>query len=179
MCRRKVAILTEGDRAEWRQVIWGTCRSLRLNMTIQIGLERNVEVARCLGSTIGVFTYGADDASDFAHAARDVRESWLNTNRLSLGAPRRVDVHIDEIFEVFPVDDEGGITRSKRLPFRPRRSARKDSKALQIYTGSVRAAGIGLPDLLSRQFEERWTIGDLDIARVEQYFSRLGLGISP
>jgi uncharacterized damage-inducible protein DinB len=99
-----------------------------------------------------------------------------------------LDVHIDEIFEVFPVDDEGEIYevnaffRSDLLPL----SAEEIQKALQIYDWQREEllAGVEtLPkDLLSRQFEgQRWTIeGILEhIARVERwYFSRLGFEIS-
>ena len=81
---------------------------------IQIGLERNVE-GRTLAWALdypGVFTYGADDAEAILRMPREMLrfESWLN---LRTDYPwvrlEGLDVHIDEIFEVFPVDDEGEI----------------------------------------------------------------------
>lgn len=160
---------------------------------IQIGLERNVE-GRTLAWALdypGVFTYGADDAEAILRMPREMLrfESWLN---LRTDHPwvrlEGLDMHIDEIFEVFPVDDEGEIYevnaffRSDLLPL----SAEEIQKALQIYDWQREEllAGVEtLPkDLLSRQFEgQRWTIeGILEhIARVERwYFSRLGFEIS-
>ena len=81
---------------------------------IQIVLERNVE-GRTLAWALdypGVFTYGADDAEAILRMPREMLrfESWLN---LRTDYPwvrlEGLDVHIDEIFEVFPVDDEGEI----------------------------------------------------------------------
>ena len=160
---------------------------------IQIGLERNVE-GRTLAWALdypGVFTYGADDAEAILRMPREMLrfESWLN---LRTDYPwvrlEGLDVHIDEIFEVFPVDDEGEIYevnaffRSDLLPL----SAEEIQRALQIYNWQREEllAGVEtLPkDLLIRQFEgQRWTIeGILEhIARVERwYFSRLGFEIS-
>lgn len=160
---------------------------------IQIGLERNVE-GRTLAWALdypGVFTYGADDAEAILRMPREMLrfESWLN---LRTDYPwvrlEGLDVHIDEIFEVFPVDDEGEIYevnaffRSDLLPL----NEEEIQKALQIYDWQREEllAGVEtLPkDLLSRQFEgQRWTIeGILEhIARVERwYFSRLDFEIS-
>jgi len=145
---------------------------------IQIGLERNVE-GRTLAWALdypGVFTYGADDAEAILRMPREMLrfESWLN---LRTDYPwvrlEGLDVHIDEIFEVFPVDDEGEIYevnaffRSDLLPL----SAEEIQKALQIYDWQREEllAGVEtLPkDLLSGQFEgQRWTIeGSWSISR--------------
>jgi len=160
---------------------------------IQIGLENKVE-GRTLAWALdypGVFTYGADDAEALLRMPREMLrfESWLN---LRTDHPwvqlEGLDMHIDETFEVFPVDDEGEIYevnaffRSDLLPL----SAEEIQRALQIYNWQREEllAGVEtLPkDLLIRQFEgQRWTIeGILEhIARVERwYFSRLGFEIS-
>lgn len=160
---------------------------------IQIGLENKVE-GRTLAWALdypGVFTYGADDAEAIMRMPREMLrfESWLN---LRTDHPwvqlEGLDMHIDETFEVFPVDDEGEIYevnaffRSDLLPL----SAEEIQRALQIYNWQREEllAGVEtLPkDLLIRQFEgQRWTIeGILEhIARVERwYFSRLGFEIS-
>ncbi len=159
---------------------------------IQIGIERNVE-GRTLAWALdypGVFTYGADDAEALIRIPRQILtfESRLNLHTdqpwLQLEG---LDMHIDETFESFPVEVDGGIHgvqaffRSDLIPL----TEEDVRRALLVFNWQREEllAGVEtLPtELLKHEFEgQRWTIeGILEhIARVETwYFSRLGFEI--
>lgn len=159
---------------------------------IQLGMERNVE-GRTLAWALdypGVFAYGTEDAEAMLLIPRQILvfESWLN---LHTDQPwvqlEGLDMHIDETFEVFPVEVEGktyevnAFFRSDLTPL----SEKDLYQAQQIYNWQREEllAGVEtLPhELLKREFEgQRWTIeGILEhIARVETwYFSRLGFEV--
>lgn len=157
---------------------------------IQIGIERNVE-GRTLAWALdypGVFTYGADDAEALIRIPRQILtfESWLNFHTdqpwLQLEG---LDMHIDETFEAFQVEVDGGIHevhaffRSDLIPL----TEEDVRQALLIYNWQREEllAGVEtLPvEILKHEFEgQRWTIEDIlaYIARVESwYFSHLGI----
>ena len=159
---------------------------------IQIGIERNVE-GRTLAWALdypGVFTYGADDAEALIRIPRQILmfEDWLN---LHTDQPwvqlEGLDMHIEETFEVFPVEVDDSIYevnaffRSDLIPL----SEEDVQRALMVYTWQREEllAGVEtLPaELLEREYEgQRWTIAGIleHIARVEPwYFSRLGFEI--
>ena len=157
---------------------------------IQIGIERNVK-GRTLAWALdypGVFTYGADDAEALIRIPRQILtfESWLNFHTdqpwLQLEG---LDMHIDETFEAFQVEVDGGIHevhaffRSDLIPL----TEEDVRQALLIYNWQREEllAGVEtLPvEILKHEFEgQHWTIEDIlaYIARVESwYFSRLGI----
>ena len=159
---------------------------------IQIGLERNVE-GRTLAWALdhpGVFTYGADDAEALLRMPREILkfESWLN---LHTDHPwvqlESLDMHIDETFDSFPVEVDGGIHgvhaffRSDLVPL----TEEDVQQALLVFNWQREEllAGVEtLPrELIKHEFQDqRWTIeGILEhIAKVESwYFSRLGFKI--
>ena len=157
---------------------------------IQIGLENKVEgrtLAWALGYP-GVFTYGSDDAEALLRMPREMLrfENWLNLHTdhpwVHLDG---LDMHIDETFESFPVEVDGGIHEvhaffcSDLVPL----TEEDVRQALLLYNWQREEllAGVEtLPaEILKHEFEgQRWTIeGILEhIARVESwYFSRLGI----
>ncbi len=159
---------------------------------IQIGIERKVE-GRTLAWALdypGVFTYGADDAEALIRIPRQILtfESWLNLHTdqpwVQLDG---LDMHIDETFEVFPVEIDGktyevnAFFRSDLIPL----NDEEVRQAQQIFNWQREELLAGVetlsPELLKREFEgQRWTIeGILEhIARVEPwYFSRLGFEV--
>ena len=155
---------------------------------IQIGIERNVE-GRTLAWALdypGVFTYGADDAEALIRIPRQILtfESWLNLHTDQTWVLLDgLDMHIDETFEVFPVEVDGSFYevnaffRSDLIPL----SDEELHQAQQIFNWQREELLAGVetlaPELLKRKFEgQRVTIeGILEhIARVESwYFSRL------
>ncbi len=159
---------------------------------IQIGIERNVE-GRTLAWALdypGVFTYGADDAEALLRIPREILrfESWLN---LHADRPwvqlEGLDMHIDETFESFTVEVDGGIQgvhaffRSDLVPL----TEEDVRQALLVFNWQREELLAGVEtlstELLKHEFEgQRWTIeGILEhIAQVESwYFSRLGFEI--
>jgi uncharacterized damage-inducible protein DinB len=159
---------------------------------IQIGIERNVE-GRTLAWALdypGVFTYGDDDAEALMRMPRQILmfESWLELHTdQSWVQLEGLDMHIDETFEAFPVEFDGGI-HGVHAFFRsdlPPLSEEEVQQALLVFNWQREEllAGVEtLPaEMLKHEFEgERWTIeGILEhIAQVESwYFSRLGFEI--
>jgi len=115
-------------------------------------------------------------------------ESWLELHTdQSWVQLEGLDMHIDETFEVFPVEDDNGVYEvnaffsSDLIPL----NEEEVQRALKIYKWQREEllAGVEtLPlEMLKHEFEgQRWTIeGILEhIARVESwYFSRLGFEI--
>ena len=160
---------------------------------IQIGLERNVE-GRTLAWALdhpGVFTYGADDAEALLRMPREILkfESWLN---LHTDQPwvqlESLDMHIDETFDSFPVEVDGGIHgvhaffRSDLVPL----TEEDVQQALLVFNWQREELLAGLETLpeqvLKHEFEgQRWTIECIleHIARVEKwYFSRMGMEVT-
>ena len=160
---------------------------------IQIGLERKVE-GRSLAWALdypGVFTYGADDSEALLRMPREILrfESWLNLHTdQSWVQLEGLDMHIDETFDSFSVEVDGGIHgvhaffRSDLVPL----TEEDVQQALLVFNWQREEllAGVEtLPrELIKHEFQDqRWTIeGILEhIAKVESwYFSRLGFKIS-
>ena len=160
---------------------------------IQIGIERNVE-GRTLAWALdypGVFTYGADDAEALLRMPHQMLkfESWLN---LHTDQPwvklEGLDMHIDETFEVFPVELDGkkyevnAFFRSDQIPV----CDEEICQAQHIFNWQREELLAGMEtlpvELLTQKFEEqRWTIEGIlgHLAEVEKwYFSRLGFEFS-
>lgn len=156
---------------------------------IQIGIERKVE-GRTLAWALdypGVFTYGADDAEALLRMPRQILmfESWLDLHTdQSWVHLEGLDMHIDETFEVYPVEGDEGVYEVNAF-FRSDLVALSEEevqRALLVFNWQREELLAGLEtlpaDLLKQDFEgQRWTIeGILEhIAGVESwYFSRLG-----